>query len=484
MDKNLRFGGQFDGQFDEQFGGQFDEQAQNLQEQMQPNMQFAPQSFEQHKNVQQNIRQESALQFQNASETNVSEPKPAVQKTAEQIWREQLAGQQAAQSQAAQSQAAQSQAAQSRLMQTKEEQFQSAQFPEMQYHHAQIRFEQPEFAVKNPAADNVSAAESAADYAVDSAVESAADPKEEDFSAIHDRPSLGATIFSLSSAVIFLLAAIGIYFAGVRTFNGQQYDDIVLSSLFEGSPVRDFLRTYLTFNIILVIGFAIGIAGFVMAGVRKQWWCMWQISVFAILSLAVGLSVKRILPRPALVPGLVMTVNSAPSGHTILTASSCVILFMAVPRSWRVPTAIFSAIYTALAGISVVVNQGHRPTDPVMSIFAVGFMILPVFVFTRENGLDSVGTRKSSPAVQIASSVMITGGLCSIAYAAYVISQLQSGLALHAQWAYSPAQVSAIAGICGASSLVFGVILAVRQCTASPLDRMGQVGFAPAPPEK
>ena len=270
----------------------------------------------------------------------------------------------------------------------------------------------------------------------------------------------------------------------MRTFNGQQYDDIVLSSLFEGSPVRDFLRTYLTFNIILVIGFAIGIAGFVMAGVRKQWWCMWQISVFAILSLAVGLSVKRILPRPALVPGLVMTVNSAPSGHTILTASSCVILFMAVPRSWRVPTAIFSAIYTALAGISVVVNQGHRPTDPVMSIFAVGFMILPVFVFTRENGLDPVGTRKSSPAVQIASSVMITGGLCSIAYAAYVISQLQSGLALHAQWAYSPAQVSAIAGICGASSLVFGVILAVRQCTASPLDRMGQVGFAPAPPEK
>lgn len=107
-----------------------------------------------------------------------------------------------------------------------------------------------------------------------------------------------------------------------------------------------------------------------------------------------------------------------------------------------------------------------------------------MFVFTRENGLDSVGTRKSSPAVQIASSVMITGGLCSIAYAAYVISQLQSGLALHAQWAYSPAQVSAIAGICGASSLVFGVILAVRQCTASPLDRMGQVGFAPAPPEK
>ena len=41
-----------------------------------------------------------------------------------------------------------------------------------------------------------------------------------------------------------------------------------------------------------------------------------------------------------------------------------------------------------------------------------------------------------------------------------------------------------VAALVGLSALVFGMLLAMRQITASPLSRAGLVGAPPAPPKK
>ena len=69
-------------------------------------------------------------------------------------------------------------------------------------------------------------------------------------------------------------------------------------------------------------------------------------------------------------------------------------------------------------------------------------------------------------------------------YAAYIMWQIEPGLSLSASWASVGAHVSTFAMIAGVSSLVFGMLLAMRQITASPLSRAGLVGAPPAPPKK
>ena len=78
----------------------------------------------------------------------------------------------------------------------------------------------------------------------------------------------------------------------------------------------------------------------------------------------------------------------------------------------------------------------------------------------------------------------ITGGVLLLAYTAYVIWQIVPGLELSAEWCIEGACVSAMTGVSGMALLVFGMTLAMRQITASPLTRLGLVGAPPAPPRR
>ena len=91
---------------------------------------------------------------------------------------------------------------------------------------------------------------------------------------------------------------------------------------------------------------------------------------------------------------------------------------------------------------------------------------------TFANGMDEPGSRASSPSVQIVGSVLLTFGVLGTLYGAYIIWQIQPGLAMSAEWTNSVA------------SLVFGLVLTMRQLTASPLTKLGLVGAPPAPPKR
>ncbi|MCH3975218.1 MAG: phosphatase PAP2 family protein [Bifidobacterium tibiigranuli] len=297
------------------------------------------------------------------------------------------------------------------------------------------------------------------------------------------RPRMSSRILCVAFALIFAAFAAGVWWLGVHTMSGQNYDDAVYTGL-RGSIAGWFgpLTTMFT-NSSLVIGLSVAIivVAVAVAALRRRWWLLGQMAVVGLLFWAVHY-LKDVLPRPFIVNTASSKLNSAPSGHTLLAAAAGVLLLIAVGRAWRALAALLASVYAVLVGLSVIVGQWHRPTDVIMAILLIGAVTLLVLAFTRASGMDAPGRRASSPSIQIVASVMITAGVLGCLYAGYIIWQLAPGLPLSEQWTHSGAIASAIVLIAAASALVFGLVLAMRQLTASPLSKLGLVGAPPEPP--
>ena len=154
------------------------------------------------------------------------------------------------------------------------------------------------------------------------------------------------------------------------------------------------------------------------------------------------------------------------------------------PRVLRALVAVIGWAYTVLVGLSVIAAQWHRPTDVIMALLIVGGLALLALATTFASGMDEPGTRVSSASVQIVGSVMLTIGVLGILYGAYIIWQIQPGLAMSAEWTNAGAYVSTALLTAAVSALVLGITLAMRQLTASPLTKLGLVGAPPAPPKR
>ncbi|MCI1219073.1 MAG: phosphatase PAP2 family protein [Bifidobacterium sp.] len=298
------------------------------------------------------------------------------------------------------------------------------------------------------------------------------------------RPRISSRILCALFALLFALLAAGAWWLGVRTMNGQNYDEAVYTGL--GGAIAGWLRpvTDVFTNSKLVIALSIvtiAVAALV-AALRRRWWLLGQMAGIGAL-VWVEHYLKDILPRPFIVNIVSSQKNSAPSGHTLLAAAAGMVLLIAVGRAWRACAAVLGGVYAVLIGMSVIVGGWHRPTDVVMAILLIGAASLLALAFTRASGMDAPGRRASSPGVQIVASVMITLGVLGGLYAGYIIWQIEPGLALSERWIHDGAIASAIVLIAAASALVFGLALAMRQLTASPLSKFGLVGAPPVPPE-
>lgn len=297
------------------------------------------------------------------------------------------------------------------------------------------------------------------------------------------RPRISSIVLCAVFAVLMLLAAAGVWWLGVRTAPGQSYDDMVFNNFDALLPVSVLavMRTFMRSTVIIATSMAVGAVAVVVMLVRRRWWLLGQSLVLVILSFAADM-LKYYLPRHALVNTVSNPANSAPSGHTLLAAAAGMLLVLAVPRVWRAAATVLASCYGAWVGLSVIVGRWHRPTDVVMALLIVAGLALLALAFTRASGMDATGTRFSSASVQIVASVMLTAGVLGTMYAAYIIWQIEPGLELGAQWAITGAVASAGVLVIAVVALTFGLVLAMRQLTASPLTRLGLVGAPPAPP--
>lgn len=299
------------------------------------------------------------------------------------------------------------------------------------------------------------------------------------------RPRISSRVLCAVFGLLLIAAGFGIWWVCVFTEDGQSYDELVWKNLVAGVPgaVGGLMSLVAQSWLVIAISCLLAVIGVVSALVRRRWWLVGQIVVFAAVCLAVT-RIKGVLPRPFIINTDSPAANSAPSGHTMLAAACAVILLLAVPRVARALAGIIGVIWSWTVGVSVIYGQWHRPSDVAMSILLVAGLALIVLVFTRTSGMDEPGSRVSSVSVQIVGSVLITGGLLLLAYSAYVIWQVVPGLNISASWAVSGSIVSAIVGVAGVAALTFGLLLALRHITAAPLSRLGLIGAPPAPPKR
>lgn len=301
--------------------------------------------------------------------------------------------------------------------------------------------------------------------------------------AVH--PRLSSTILCIVFGLMLLAASAGVWWLGVRTANGQNFDDEVWTLLDGSLPswLRAMVHMLTASSTIIIISVALAVVGVAVAAIRRRWWLLGQLVVFTALCYGSEL-LKGVLPRPYLQNIDSSPNNTAPSGHTILAAAAAVVLVCAVPRAWRAVCALVGSAYALLTALSLVAAQWHRPTDVVMSLLIVGGWTLLMLAFTRTTGMDEIGTRTASASIQIVGSVMITGGIMIALYGGYLLWQIAPGLSLRAQWTQAGACAATVMLVSAASLLVFGLVLALRQLTASPLTKLGLVGAPPAPPSK
>lgn len=297
------------------------------------------------------------------------------------------------------------------------------------------------------------------------------------------RPRTSSRVLCLVFGVLLLVLAGAAWWLGVCTQNGQSYDDMVESSF--SSIVPGWVSAVLgvgTHPMVLIVSTIIAVGAVAIAVVRKRWWLLGQMAVFAVLCFCMSL-LKYVLPRPFIIKTVIDNAhNSAPSGHTILAMASASMLVLAVPRVWRWLASLVAMAWGLFVGLSVVCGKWHRPTDAVMSMLIVAGLALIVLACTRTSGMDALGTRRSSAGVQIVSAVAITAGLFATAFAGYVIWQVIPGLTVSAAWANTDSVYSSMMLIAGVDATVFGLLSATRQLTASPLSKTGLVGEPPAPP--
>lgn len=299
------------------------------------------------------------------------------------------------------------------------------------------------------------------------------------------RPRISSRVLCAVFGLLLIAAGFGIWWVCVFTEDGQSYDELVWKNLVTGVPgaVGSLMSLVAQSWLVIAISCLLAVIGVVSALVRRRWWLVGQIVVFAAVCLAVT-RIKGVLPRPFIINTDSPAANSAPSGHTMLAAACAVILLLAVPRAARALAGVIGVIWSWTVGVSVIYGQWHRPSDVAMSILLVAGLALIVLVFTWTSGMDEPGSRVSSVSVQIVGSVLITGGLLLLAYSAYVIWQVVPGLNISASWAVSGSIVSAIVGVAGVAALTFGLLLALRHITAAPLSRLGLIGAPPAPPKR
>ncbi|MEE1295939.1 MAG: phosphatase PAP2 family protein [Bifidobacterium sp.] len=297
------------------------------------------------------------------------------------------------------------------------------------------------------------------------------------------RPRTSSIVLCAVFAVMFALVAAAAYWLGVRTVDGQSFEDIAIMNYADGIPGWLGMAG-LSSMFVIVSSLVLGALAFLVAGLRRRWWLMGQLAAFCLLAFAAGRTLKPLLPRPLLVHVNSSSLNSAPSGHTLLAAAAGLALLCAVPHAWRALFSVVSTLFTIYIGCSVVVDKWHRPADVVMAVFVAGALMMATLAFTRKSGMDRPGRRVSSPSVQIVATCLITFGVCAFAYAAYLIWQVSPGLAMASGWTVNGATGATTAMIAGAACLVNGMVLMMRQLTAAPLTRLGLIGAPPAPPSR
>ena len=320
-------------------------------------------------------------------------------------------------------------------------------------------------------------------------------PRDRSDDLLISRPRISSVVLCVVFGLALLAIAAVVYLVGVGTVAGQEYDNLAVDGFANALPgwlaalcaplAASVTLGSATIPIMAFTDIAFGVVAIIVAVARKRWLAIGQFAALAVVAFAAAELLKKLLPRKVYDVSMITTEgNTAPSGHMTMVVVAALALLCVVPRVWRALVAVIAAAYASLSGMALLVGAWHRPCDVIMAVSLASGLAFLALAFTRSSGMDEPGTRASSASIQIVGTVMIAGGIMALAYGLYVVWQLAPGLQYSAKWASSAAHGSAGILICGSVMLTFGLMLAMRHITASPLSKIGLVGAPPAPPRK
>ncbi len=202
-------------------------------------------------------------------------------------------------------------------------------------------------------------------------------------------------MLSVVFGLLLLAVAVGVWWLGVRTMEGQRYEDMVWSKFDAALPgwLEPVVHVFTISTVVIATSAIMSIIALAVLIVRKRWLLIAQLAVFGGICFAAAELLKPLLPRPYLINLESNPNNSAPSGHVILAAAAGVILLCAVPRVCRALVAVIGWLYAVLVGLSVIAGQWHRPTDVIMALLIVGGVAMITLAATFANGMDEPGSR-------------------------------------------------------------------------------------------
>lgn len=188
-------------------------------------------------------------------------------------------------------------------------------------------------------------------------------------------------LLSLLAALVCAGAVVALSRIAVGTASGQRLDQLVLS----GAKAHDGrLARYAQIAVESVSAPVIGgllVLALVLVLLRRRPGLLLPLGALILGANLTTQVLKEVLvTREVLGPGIDITPNSFPSGHTTLAATTMIALVLAGGRA-RVVLAPLGALWTAAAGIGTLVVGWHRPSDVIGAIAVAAawtFLVLAV----------------------------------------------------------------------------------------------------------
>lgn len=190
------------------------------------------------------------------------------------------------------------------------------------------------------------------------------------------RPVLSGLLALACAATVVLLARIA-----VGTASGQRLDQLTLSGAQLDTGMLSQMAGLAAGTVSLPVVLAALACVAVIAVLRRRADLLVPLAVLVGgANLSTQVIKHVVVTREVLGPGIDVTPNSFPSGHTTLAASTAIALVLVAGRA-RGPVAVLGALWTAGAGIGTLALGWHRASDVAGAIAVVAtwtFLMLAV----------------------------------------------------------------------------------------------------------
>lgn len=178
-------------------------------------------------------------------------------------------------------------------------------------------------------------------------------------------------LLSLLAAAACTAAVVALVQVAVGTASGQRLDQLILSGAGEHEgPLAQYAELAVETVSVPVVAVMLALAVLLVLLRRRPGLLLPLGSLVLGANLSTQVIKHVLVTREALGPGIDITPNSFPSGHTTLAASAMVALVLASGRA-RAVLAPLGAAWTVAAGLGTLVVGWHRPSDVVGAIAVV-----------------------------------------------------------------------------------------------------------------